>query len=32
MILMNLFAGQNRDADRENRLRDTTGEGKGGTH
>ena len=29
---MNLFAGQNRDTDIENRLVDTVGEGEGGTN
>ena len=31
MVLMNLFSGRNRDADIENRLVDTAGEGDGGT-
>ena len=30
MILMNLFAGQPGDANIENRLMDTVGEGEGG--
>ena len=30
VILMNLFAGQPGDADIENRLMDTVGEGEGG--
>ena len=32
MVLMNLFAGSNRDADIENRLMDTVGQGKDGTN
>ena len=30
MVLMNIFAGQNRDADAENGLGDAVAEGKGG--
>ena len=30
MVWMNLFAGQNRDTDIENRLGDTVGEGRVG--
>ena len=30
MLLMNLFAGQDRDTDIEKRLVDTAGEGEGG--
>ena len=30
MVLMNLFAGQSGDADLENTLLDTVGEGEGG--
>ena len=30
MVLMNLFAGKKREADAENRLVDTVGEGEGG--
>ena len=29
MVVMNLFAGRNRNADIENRIRDTVGEGEG---
>ena len=32
MVLMNLFAGRNRDLDTENRLIDTVGAGEGGTN
>ena len=32
MVLMNLFAGRNRDSGRENRLMDTVGAGEGGTN
>ena len=32
MVVMNLFAGKNRDTDIENRLVDTVGEGEGGTN
>ena len=32
MVLMNLFSGRNRDADIENRLVDTAGEGKDGAN
>ena len=31
MVLMNLFVGQNRDADKEKGLVGTAGEGEGGT-
>ena len=32
MVLMNLFAGSNGDADTENRLVDTEGESEAGTN
>ena len=32
MVLMNLFSGRNRDADIENRLVDTAGEGEDGAN
>ena len=32
MVVMNLFAGKNRDTDIENRLMDTVGEGEDGTN
>ena len=32
MVLMNLFAGKNEDADSENKLADIAGEGEGGTN
>ena len=32
MVLMKLFQGRNGDADTENRLVDTVGEGEGRTH
>ena len=32
IVLINLFAGRNRDADLQNILVDTAGEGEGGMH